>query len=333
MFPNNGGMTVLRVTAESWPIRGRFSIARGSKTAADVILCEIESQGHIGRGESVPYKRYGETVPDVLLALSQNQDRIVSHLSHGDIANLPIPMSARNCLDCALWDLEAKQASRPVWQLANLPEPQPALTAYTISLAEPNQMAESAARAAHLPLLKIKLGGTQDRASMAAIRKSAPNARLIVDANEGWTASNIAQHFSACHDCGVELIEQPLPDGEDEILKDIARPVPVCADESAHGAASFAGLTEKYDAINVKLDKTGGLTPAIAAVREAQRLNLKIMTGCMVATSLSMAPALLLSSLADYIDLDGPLLLENDRPNGLNILNGIIAPASPDLWG
>jgi L-alanine-DL-glutamate epimerase-like enolase superfamily enzyme len=245
------------------------------------------------------------------------------------------PGAARNALDCAYWDVNAKQAGRPVHELAGLVAPVPRVTAYTISLAAPAAMAEAAERAAWRPLLKVKLGSGDDGDGkrIAAVRRAAPRAELIVDVNEGWTADNLAQNLAACADCGVTLIEQPLAQDRDELLSRIKRPLPVCADESVHDRSSLAGLMGKYDAVNIKLDKTGGLTEALALVAAAERRGFAIMVGCMVATSLSMAPAILAAERARVIDLDGPLLLAADRPNGLRYDGSLVYPPEPALWG
>lgn len=243
------------------------------------------------------------------------------------------PYAARNALDCALWDLAAKQSGKPVWQLAGLPEPQPAVTAYTLSLDTPKAMGEAAAKAAHRPLLKLKLGREGDEERLLQVRRNAPGSRLIVDANEGWRPDNLAAMLGACAAAGVELVEQPLPAGDDEALRGMARQVSVCADESAHGIGTLAALAGKYDAINIKLDKTGGLTPAIALARAARSLDLRIMIGCMLATSLAMAPAMLLSPVADVIDLDGPLLLAKDRARPIRYDGSLMYPPPRALWG
>jgi L-alanine-DL-glutamate epimerase-like enolase superfamily enzyme len=245
------------------------------------------------------------------------------------------PGAARNALDCALWDLDAKRAGKPVHELIGIAAPRPLVTAYTISLGTPAAMAEAAARAASRPLLKIKLGGNDgdDPARIAAIRKAVPNAKLIVDANEGWSAENLGDNLSACATANVSLIEQPLPADADDALAKIEHLVPICADESVHDRASLAALGKRYDAVNIKLDKTGGLTEALAMAAEAQRLGLDIMVGCMVATSLAMAPAILVAQHAKYVDLDGPLLLARDRTPGLKFDGSTIHPAPPALWG
>ena len=326
-------MLQLEFAAESWPIAGSFTISRGSKTAADVVTVTLSDGTHVGRGECVPYPRYEETVPQVLAALAAARQRIETGFDHADVPALLTPHAARNALDCALWDLRAKQSGKPTWVLANLPEPQPAITAYTLSLDTPEAMGEAAARAQARPLLKLKLGRDGDIARLKHIRANAPGSRLIVDANEGWTPDNLAEMLKACADAGVELVEQPLPAGYDEALRHMPRAVTVCADESAHDVTSLDELIGKYDAINIKLDKTGGLTGAIALAKAAQARDLKIMVGCMLATSLAMAPAFLLSPMADVIDLDGPLLLKHDRDPGIRFDGSLMYPPPSALWG
>jgi L-alanine-DL-glutamate epimerase-like enolase superfamily enzyme len=241
--------------------------------------------------------------------------------------------AARNALDCALWDFEAKASGTLVHRLAGMPEPRACVTAYTISLGSPETMGEAAAKAAGRKLLKVKLGGAGDRERIRAVRAAAPNATLIVDANEAWRVANLAQNLAACGEAGVTLLEQPLPASDDGALASIARPIPVCADESAHDRASLRSLVGKYDAVNIKLDKTGGLTEALAMAAEAERLGFSIMVGCMVATSLSMAPAMLVAQRASIVDLDGPLLLARDREHGLRYQGSLVDPAAPTLWG
>jgi L-Ala-D/L-Glu epimerase / N-acetyl-D-glutamate racemase len=241
--------------------------------------------------------------------------------------------AARNALDCAYWDVNARRAGRRAYELAGLAAPKPLTTAFTISLASPAEMAAAAEAAAWRPLLKIKLGGGDDRERIAAVRRFAPRAELIVDANEGWNADNVAENLAACADAGVTLIEQPLPEGADAVLANGRRPIPVCADESVHDRASLDRLVGKYDVVNVKLDKTGGLTEALALVAEAEQRGLTIMVGCMVATSLAMAPAMLVAQRARFVDLDGPLLLAKDRAEGLRYEGSLVFPSSPALWG
>jgi len=326
-------MLHLDIAEECWPIAGAFTISRGSKTEAHVVRVMLGQDGHQGQGECVPYPRYAETVPEVMAALTAARNILEAGVSRAEIPAIMEPMAARNAVDCALWDLEAKRTGRPVWELAGLPEPRPAITAYTLSLDTPDAMGAAAARSAHRPLLKLKLGREGDGERLASVRRNAPGCRLIVDANEGWTPENLGPMLDHCARAGVELVEQPLPAGQDDALRGMTRPVPVCADESAHGEASLDDLTGKYDAINIKLDKTGGLTPAIALARAAQDRQLKIMVGCMLATSLAMAPAMLLAAWADVIDLDGPLLLSRDRQPGIRYEGSLMHPPPRSLWG
>ena len=323
----------LTIAKERWPIAGSFTISRGSKTEAHVVTVTLEDGGHTGRGECVPYPRYEETVPQVMAALEAARSPIEAGITRDAIASILTPHAARNALDCALWDLAAKKSGTPVWQLAGLAEPKPAVTAYTLSLDTPEAMGEAAAKASGRPLLKLKLGREGDVERLKHIRRNAPHSRLIVDANEGWTADNLADMLAACADAGVELVEQPLPAGTDEALRAVSRAVTVCADESAHGLDSLDQLVGKYDAINIKLDKTGGLTPAIALARAARERDLRVMVGCMLATSLAMAPAFLLTPFAEVIDLDGPLLLKEDRSPGIRFDGSLMHPAPTDLWG
>lgn len=326
-------MPRLSVEAQTWPIAGRFTISRGSKTQADVVLVTLREGDHEGRGECVPYARYGETVKDVVSALHFMEMQIADGLTREELQRVMPRGAARNALDCAMWDLEAKQAGKPVWELAGLAEPKPVITAYTLSLGEPDAMEEAARQAADRPLLKLKLGGGSDIARVEAVRRGAPHARLIVDANEGWSPDDVlplAQELAAL---GVALIEQPLPAGKDEALRGIDCPIPLCADESAHGLEGMLRLVGLYQYVNVKLDKTGGLTEALCVMRCARRRNLGIMVGCMVATSLAMAPAALIAQGAEFVDLDGPLLLARDRDPALQYDGSLLYPPRPELWG
>lgn len=318
---------------ERWPIAGAFTISRGAKTEAIVVVAELCCGDHVGRGECVPYARYGETPEAALAALAAMRAPLADGLDRSALQAAMQPGAARNALDCALVDLEAKISGKRAWELFGSAAPRPAITAYTISLGTPEAMAEATAKAASRPLLKIKLGGDGDDARIAAVRRAAPNAELIVDANEAWTPDNLARNLAACADAGVTLVEQPLPAGQDEALATIARPIAVCADESVHDRTSFAALRGRYDAVNIKLDKTGGLTEAMAMAQDAQALGLQIMVGCMVATSLAMAPAMLLTPFARFIDLDGPLLLARDRDDGLRYDGSTVYPPEPALWG
>jgi len=323
----------LSVRIERWPLAGAFTISRGSKTEAVVVVAELGDGRHRGRGEAVPYARYGETPDRVIAAIKAMRPALRGGIDRIRLQAAMPSGAARNALDCALWDFYAKQSGRPAYELAGLAPPKPLVTAYTISLATPAVMAEAAERAASRPLLKVKLGGGDDGARIAAVRRAAPRAALIVDANEGWGDDNLARNLTACADAGVTLIEQPLPEGRDAALTRIKRPIPVCADESVHDRASLDALSGKYDAINVKLDKAGGLTEALALAAEAERRGLSIMAGCMVATSLAMAPAMLVAQRARVVDLDGPLLLAEDRPDGLRYEGSLAFPPEPALWG
>lgn len=323
----------LSLAAERWPIAGSFTISRGAKTETMVVVAELADGRHRGRGECTPYARYDESVASVSAQIEAMRPRLAAGLTRDALQQAMPPGAARNALDCALWDLEAKRAGRPAYALAGLPAPQPVTTAYTISLAAPADMAKAAAKAAHRALLKVKLGAPGDAERIAAVRAAAPAATLIVDANEGWAEDNLAANFAACAKAKVVLIEQPLPEGRDQALAQVERPIPVCADESAHGLTSLPTLVDRYDAVNVKLDKAGGLTGALAMAAEAQRLGFVLMLGSMVATSLSVAPAMLVAQKARFVDLDGPLLLAGDRPDGLVYRDSMVYPATPALWG
>ena len=324
---------MLIVRIESWPIRGSFAISRGSRTEAITVVAEVSQGGLVGRGECVPYPRYGETPAVSATALEGLQDAVARGLDRVALqAALPAG-AARNALDCALIDLEAKRSGQRAWVLLGRGEPRPCTTAYTISLGAPETMEQAAAAAAHRPLLKVKLGGEGDPERIVAVRRAVPKAELIVDANESWTGSNLERNLDACAAAGVTLVEQPLPAGQDGLLARIRRPIPVCADESVHDRKSLDGLRERYDAVNIKLDKTGGLTEALAMADSARALGFGIMVGCMVATSLSMAPAMLLTPLARVVDLDGPLLLARDRDHALRYDGSLIYPPEAALWG
>ena len=324
----------LSVRIERWPLAGVFTISRGAKTEAVVVVAELSDGTHRGRGEAVPYARYGETPDGVVAALEAMRPAVQRGLDRTVLQDAMPPGAARNALDCAYWDVNAKRSGRPVHELAGLVAPLPRVTAYTISLAAPAAMAQAAEVAAARPLLKVKLGGAADDGErIAAVRRAVPGAELIVDANEGWSAANLEQNLAACAAAGVTLIEQPLPEGRDDVLGRISRPIPVCADESVHDRASLAALAGKYDAVNIKLDKAGGLTEALALADAAEGQGFAIMVGCMVATSLSMAPAMLLAQRARFVDLDGPLLLAKDRPHSLRYDGSLAYPAEPALWG
>jgi L-Ala-D/L-Glu epimerase len=298
-----------------------------------VVVAEISDGNATGRGECVPYARYGESVEGVVAAIDAMAAPIADGLDRERLQQAMPPGAGRNAIDCAFWDLEAKRSGVPAHTLAHLAPPRPLVTAYTISLGPPDAMAEAAQRAAQRPLLKVKLGGAEDIARIRAVRAAVPTAQLIVDANEGWTTDSWTENLMACAAAGVTLVEQPLPVQDDGALASQPHPIPVCADESVHDRASLPSLTGKYDAINIKLDKTGGLTEALALADAAERLGLTIMVGCMVSTSLAIAPALLVAQRARVIDLDGPLLLARDRDNGLRYEGSIVHPGAPTLWG
>jgi L-Ala-D/L-Glu epimerase len=323
----------LAVNIERWPIRGSFAISRGAKTEAVTVVAEVSHEGHTGRGECVPYPRYGETPEATVAALKAMREPVARGLDRTALQSAMPPGAARNALDCALIDLETKQKGLRVWDLLGRARPEPCVTAYTISLGSADTMAEATAKAAHRPLLKIKLGGEGDVERIAAVRRAAPSSELIVDANEAWTAANLEQNLAACAEAGVTLVEQPLPAGQDGLLARIRRPIAVCADESVHDRTSLEGLRARYDAVNIKLDKTGGVTEALAMADAAWAQGLAIMVGCMVATSLAMAPAMLLAPLARFVDLDGPLLLARDRDGGLRYDGSLIYPPDAGFWG
>jgi L-Ala-D/L-Glu epimerase / N-acetyl-D-glutamate racemase len=323
----------LSARIERWPIAGAFTISRGAKTEAVTVMAEISHGGHTGRGECVPYPRYGETPEAALSAVLAARGALRDDFSREALQRLLPAGAARNALDSALLDLEARTRGQRAWELLGRPAPRACTTAFTISLGAPEAMAAATTKAASRPLLKIKLGGDGDGERIAAVREAAPESELIVDANEAWTAANVEQNLAACAAVGVTLVEQPLPAGQDEALARIRRPVAVCADESVHDRASLERLRERYDAINIKLDKSGGLTEALALADAARTLGFEIMVGCMVGTSLSMAPAMLLTPLARFVDLDGPLLLEHDREHGLRYDASTVYPPEPALWG
>jgi L-Ala-D/L-Glu epimerase len=324
---------MLSARIERWAIAGSFTISRGAKTEAVTVVAEVRRGGLTGRGECVPYPRYGETPEATLAALQSMREPLLRGLDRQALQAAMPPGAARNALDCALLDLEAKTSGRRVWDLLGRPAPEPCITAYTISLGSPEAMAAATLKAAHRPLLKIKLGGDGDGRRIAAVRQAAPKSELIVDANEAWTPDNLEQNLADCAAAGVTLVEQPLPAGQDEALKRVRRPLPVCADESVHDRASLVGLRERYDAVNIKLDKTGGLTEALVMADAAHAMGFQIMVGCMVATSLAMAPAMLLAQRARFVDLDGPLLLARDREGGLRYDGSLVYPPEAALWG
>jgi L-alanine-DL-glutamate epimerase-like enolase superfamily enzyme len=317
------------VTADVFKLAQVFTISRGSRTEAKVLTVRITDGGVTGWGECVPYARYGETLESVTAQIEGLPEQVSREALYG---LLPAG-AARNAVDCALWDLQAKQSGKRVWELAGLAKPGPEITAYTLSLAEPAEMQAQAAKNAFRPLLKIKLGTPDDMPRLEAVRAGAPKSTIIVDANEGWSAEVYADLAPHLVRLGVALVEQPLPAGEDDALIGMARPVPVCADESAHDCSTLAQLKGKYDVVNIKLDKTGGLTEALKLRDAARAEGYDVMVGCMVGSSLAMAPATLVAQGAKVVDLDGPLLLGEDRENALKFDEDGVHPPVAGLWG
>jgi L-alanine-DL-glutamate epimerase-like enolase superfamily enzyme len=325
--------SVAVVRAESWRVRGEFRIARGARRGAEVLVVEIHREGLVGRGECVPYARYGESVDSVRSDIESSWPWIEGNDARRRLREMK-PGAARNALDCALWDLEAKLARQPVWKLLGCPSPPPATyTMRTVSVATPDAMSEAAARLANASVLKVKVDGGPDLERIAAVYEAAPRASLVVDANESWSESQLARWLPELPRWSVAVLEQPLAQGGDEALQDLDSTVLLCADESFHDRDSFEAIEGRYDMVNVKLDKAGGLTEALGCAEEAKRRGLGLMVGCMVSTSLAIEPALLLASAADYVDLDGPLLLEADREAALHDSEAGLLIPSPVLWG
>lgn len=324
----------LAVAIESFPIAGSFVISRGARTEAVVVTATLSDGRVTGRGECVPYARYGETVDGVVATIRAVEPHLAEKgFDRARLAEVMPAGAARNALDCALWDLEAKRSGTAVADTLGLVGTEPLTTAYTLSLGTPESMEAAAKAASARPLLKVKLGGEGDPERIAAVRRGAPTSRLVVDANEAWRPETLAANLAACEAAGVELIEQPLPAGDDAALLGVKTAIAICADESLHTAHDLAALRDRYSAINIKLDKAGGLTEALVIAAEAKRLGYRIMVGCMVGTSLAMAPAALLARVADFVDLDGPLLLARDRDPGLTYDGSLLHPPTPALWG
>jgi L-alanine-DL-glutamate epimerase-like enolase superfamily enzyme len=320
---------MINVSRDVFPLARTFTISRGSKTHAHELTVRVTRGGVTGWGECVPYARYGESLESVTTQIESLPEGITRAALQSALA----PGAARNAVDCALWDLEAKLAGQRVWQLAGLPEPGPKVVTYTLSLDTPEAMRTMAATHAHRPVLKIKLGTPDDMPRLEAVRQGAPRSKILIDANEGWTPeiyTELAPHLVRL---GVALVEQPLPAGQDDMLAEIARPLPVCADESCFDAASLPALKGRYDMVNLKLDKTGGLTEGLRTRDAAARLGFGLMVGCMVGSSLAMAPAVLLAQTAQETDLDGPLLLREDRAHPLRYDAQGVHPSDPQLWG
>lgn len=324
------GKLQVSVKHDRFRLREVFTIARGSREFADVLTVKLTRAGHEGYGECVPYSRYGESIESVT---NQIQGLHQNEFDRTELQELLPAGAARNAVDCALWDLEAKRSGKRFWELAGLPAPGPQLTAFTISLASPDQMRTAAQKHSAKPLLKIKLGTPDDMPRLEAVREGAPESEIIVDANEGWSAEAYQELAPHLIRLGVTMVEQPLPAGDDELLREIERPLPVCADESCHDTSSLPDLAGKYDMINIKLDKTGGLTEALELKKLGLKQGYKIMVGCMVGSSLAMAPATLLAQGADIVDLDGPLLLAEDRDIPLKFDSQRVYPPAKELWG
>jgi len=325
-------MLTIEAREEIWPLKGPFRISRGSRTEAQVVFVTVSDGEHTGRSECVPIKRYGQSVQSVIAQI--DSIRRENNLDRQRLQKLLPASAARNALDCALWDLESKISSKRVWELANIPVISEVVTSFTISLDTPKKMGAAAKASSTSPILKLKLGGdSSDLARVKAAREAAPSSRLIIDANESWSAEHYEEIVRALKKLGIELIEQPFPADADEVLESLDHPIPVCADESCHTSADLPRLMNRYEAVNVKLDKTGGRTEALRLCENARQSGFKLLIGCMVCTSLGIAPARLLASAADYVDLDGPLLLARDRDHGLAYENGRIGLPSRQLWG
>ncbi len=324
---------IVETAVEKWPLAREFAISRSVAKSAVVVVASVREADCVGRGESAPNPRYGESVEATVAAIDAAAGAIAGGMDRAGLRRAMPAGSARNALDCALFDLEAKLSGVSAAAIAGLGPLRSVETAYTLSLDSPEAMAAAAAGSRELPLLKLKLGREGDPARIEAVRKAAPAARLIVDANEGWQLADLAGNLAACAAAGVELVEQPLPAAHDSGLQTIPHTVPICADESLHTTGDLARLAGRYDAVNIKLDKAGGITEALAVAAEARRLGFRVMVGCMLGTSLAMAPAFLVAQGADFVDLDGPLLLAHDRTPGLRYDRGWILPPPPELWG
>ena len=320
---------MIQAKVDIFPLAQVFRISRGARTQAEVVSVVIKKNGLTGRGECVPYARYNETSESVI----QQIESLPSNINRQTLQNTLPAGAARNAVDCALWDLDCKKMDLPCWQLAGIPMPKELITAYTLSLDEPENMLKQAEKNSNRPLLKIKLGTPNDMPRLEAVRKGAPNSKIIVDANEGWDAETYTKLAPDLVRLGVQLVEQPLPADKDDALIGLPRPLPICADESCHDRNSLPKLIGKYDFVNIKLDKTGGLTEALYLKNKALEDGFKIMVGCMVGSSLAMAPATLIAQNATFVDLDGPLLLAKDRDYGLFYDESLVYPPKKELWG
>ena len=326
-------MVQLTVRHESWPLAGSWTISRGSVAAVEVVVVELAAAGAVGRGECRPYPRYGESVEVVIATIEGLRDRLAGGLDRIGLQDALPAGAARNALDCAFWDLEAKRSGDPVWRLLGLSRPEPVTTVYSLSLDSAENMGRAAAQEANRPLLKLKLAGEGDLERVAAVRENAPQVRLVVDANEGWSVAAYGELAPQLAVLGVEMIEQPLHASRDQALARMTRPVPLCADESCHDSSSLEALAGRYDLINIKLDKTGGLTEALKVKSAAEAQGFGVMVGCMMASSLALAPAFLLAQDARIVDLDAGLWLKEDRPAGLRYEGSLVHPPEPELWG
>ncbi len=326
-------MRTLTVTPESWPVEGEFIISKGSCTTAEVVVVEISEDGVLGRGECERTDSFEPGYPDVLAAIEAMRPAIEAGVGGEELQTLIASGSARNALDCALWDLAAKRARVPAWRLAGVSEPEPCLTVLTISLGTPEVMARDAAKAAGREVLKLKLGGEGDIERVKAVRAAVPEMRLTLDANEAWTPEMLPRYLEALAPLCIEFVEQPLPIADGHHLDGLERSIPLAADESVRDLSSLEAVIGRYDIINIKLDKTGGLTEALALAEAGRGAGLEIMLGCNLGTSLAMAPAMLLTNGARMVDLDGPLLLTKDRVPGLRFEGSLIHPPEPALWG
>lgn len=323
----------LSVRPETWPLKEPFHISRGVRTETRVIMAELDHCGVRGRGEAVPYARYGESMDSVISRIEEITAAVEDGISPEELQEILPAGAARNAVDCALWDMMARWKGIPVWQLLHLPRPEAGETAVTISIGRAEDMAQKALACKDFPLLKVKLDTEDIRGRITAIRAAAPNPRIIIDPNESWTMDHLRDLDDFLAEVAISLLEQPLAAGQDEGLRHFTGRVPICADESCHTRDDLAALSGKYQLINIKLDKSGGLTEAVRLKKQAMEMGFGIMVGCMVATSLAMAPAMLLASGADFVDLDGPFLIKQDRQHGLKIIQGRMNPPSPDLWG
>lgn len=322
----------IKLSTQSWPIRGSFTISRGSRTQAETLIVELTEQGVTGRGECVPYARYDESLESVRAEIENIQEEIEAGITREQLQVLLPSGAARNAVDCALWDLECKLSQQTIWQKLAL-EPSSLTTAYTLSLDSAENMRQAALDNAHRPLLKLKLGGAGDLERVQAVREGAPNAKIILDANEAWSVEDYRQLVPHLTQLGVAMIEQPFHADNDAVLDDLPRPIPICADESCHDRQSLKKIIGRYDMINIKIDKTGGLTEALALKAEAEEAGLQVMVGCMLASSLSMAPAFVAAQNAIVVDLDGPLLLAQDIEQGIEFTDDAMLPFTPALWG